>query len=74
MLEKKNFYINGEWVASKNQKDIEVINPANSKVCAIISLGSKEDVNEARNGDGRKEVNNKILSKSTHFSINNLHR
>ena len=49
MLEKKNFYINGEWVPSKNQKNIEVINPANSKSCAVISLGSKEDVNEAVN-------------------------
>ena len=25
MLEKKNFYINGKWVAPKNQKQIEVI-------------------------------------------------
>ena len=47
MLEKKNFYINGEWVISKNQKDLEVINPANSKSCAVISLGSKEDINDA---------------------------
>ena len=47
MLEKRNFYINGEWVASKNQKDIEVINPANSKSCAVISLGGKEDINDA---------------------------
>ena len=47
MLEKRSFYINGEWVASKNQKDIEVINPANSKSCAVISLGNKEDVNDA---------------------------
>ena len=47
MLEKKNFYINGEWVASKSQKNIEVINPANSQSCAVISLGSKEDVNDA---------------------------
>ena len=47
MLEKKDFYINGEWVASKSQKNIEVINPANSQSCAVISLGSKEDVNDA---------------------------
>ena len=47
MLEKRSFYINGEWVASKNPKDIEVINPANSKSCAVISLGNKEDVNDA---------------------------
>ena len=47
MLEKKNFYINGSWVAPKNPKDIEVINPATEKSCAVISLGSKEDVNDA---------------------------
>jgi len=47
VLEKKNFYINGKWVAPKNQSDIKVINPANGKSCAVISLGSKEDVNDA---------------------------
>ena len=47
MIEKKNFYINGSWVAPKNQKDIQVINPATEKSCAVISLGSKEDINDA---------------------------
>ena len=47
MLEKKNFYINGEWAASKNKKQIEVINPATEKSCAVISLGGKEDVHSA---------------------------
>ena len=47
MLEKKNFYINGKWIASKNQKDIQVIDPATEKSCAIISLGGKEDVDVA---------------------------
>jgi len=47
MLEKKNFYINGKWVAPINPKDIQVINPATEKSCAVISLASKEDVNEA---------------------------
>ena len=47
MIEKKNFYINGSWVAPKNQKDIQVINPATEKSCAIISLGGKEDINDA---------------------------
>ena len=47
MLEKKNFYINGAWVAPKNQKDIQVINPATEKACAVISLGGKEDINDA---------------------------
>ena len=47
MLEKRNFYINGTWVKPNNQKDIEVINPATEKSCAIISLGDKEDINDA---------------------------
>ena len=47
MFEKKNFYINGKWVAPKNQKQIEVIDPATEKSCAAISLGGKEDVHSA---------------------------
>ena len=47
MLEKRNFYINGKWVKPKNQKDIQVINPATEKSCAIISSGGKEDINDA---------------------------
>ncbi len=47
MLEKRNFYINGSWVAPKKSSDIEVINPATEKACAVISLGSKDDVNDA---------------------------
>ena len=47
MIEKRNFYINGSWVPPKNPKDIEVINPATEKKCAVISLGSKEDINDA---------------------------
>ncbi len=47
MIEKKNFYINGSWVAPKNLKEIQVINPATEKSCAVISLGGKEDVNDA---------------------------
>ena len=47
MIEKRNFYINGSWVAPKNSKEIEVINPATEKSCAVISLGGKEDINDA---------------------------
>ncbi len=47
MIEKRNFYINGSWVPPKNSRDIEVINPATEKNCAVISLGSKEDINDA---------------------------
>ena len=47
MQEKKNFYINGKWVNPINQKELQVIDPATEKSCAIISLGGKEDVNSA---------------------------
>ena len=47
MSDKKKFYINGKWVLPKSNKSIKVINPATEDVCAEISLGSKEDVNDA---------------------------
>ena len=47
MLDKKNFYIDGQWVNSKSSQEIKVINPANEQECAVISLGNKDDVNSA---------------------------
>ncbi len=47
MIDKKNFYINGKWVLPKHPKEIEVINPATEKSCAVISLGNKEDIDTA---------------------------
>jgi aldehyde dehydrogenase (NAD+) len=47
MLDKKKFYIDGQWVNSKNNQEIKVINPANEQECAVISLGNKDDVNAA---------------------------
>ena len=47
MLDKKKFYINGEWVNPKSNQTIDIINPATEEVCAEISLGNKDDVNDA---------------------------
>ena len=47
MLEKKDFYINGQWVKPSKPNDFEVINPSNEEPFAIISLGSKEDTDAA---------------------------
>ena len=38
MLDKKKFYINGEWVNPINQNNYEVINPSNEEVCAILAF------------------------------------
>ena len=47
MLEKRNFYINGKWVAPSKPNDFEVINPSNEEPFAIISLGDIADTNSA---------------------------
>ena len=47
MLDKKKFYINGQWVSPIKPKNYDVINPSTEEVCAVISLGSKDDTNLA---------------------------
>ena len=47
MENKKDFYINGKWVTPKSNQEIRVINPATEEDCAVISLGNKDDVNDA---------------------------
>ena len=47
MLDKKNFYINGQWIKPIRSRACEVIDPSTEEPCAIISLGNKEDVNKA---------------------------
>ncbi len=49
MENKKNFYIDGKWVAPKSKEEIKVIDPATEENCAVISLGNKDDVNDAVN-------------------------
>ena len=43
MLDKKNFYINGAWVAPKKPNDFKVIDPSTEEECAVISLGGVDD-------------------------------
>ena len=47
MYEKFGQFIDGKWQQSSSGETYEVINPATEDVCAEISLGSKEDVNDA---------------------------
>ena len=47
MLDKRKFYINGEWVDPVKKNDFEVINPCNEDPCAIISVGSKDYTDNA---------------------------
>ena len=47
MLEKRQFYINGQWVDPVKANDLDVINPSNEQVCAVISLGDQADTDAA---------------------------
>ena len=47
MLDKRKFYINGQWVDPSTKNDLDVINPSDETVCAVISLGSQADTDAA---------------------------
>ena len=47
MLDKRKFYINGEWVAPLAANDLEVINPTTEKPVAVISMGAAADIDRA---------------------------
>jgi len=49
MIDKRKFYINGTWINPIIKNDFEVINPSNEQPYAVISLGSKKDVDLAVN-------------------------
>lgn len=43
----QQFYIDGQWVAPRNLRTLEVMNPAIDEVAGTIALGGEEDVNAA---------------------------
>jgi len=47
MLDKRKFYINGEWVDPIVANDLEVLNPATEKPVAMISMGTAADIDRA---------------------------
>lgn len=47
MIEKRQFYINGQWVDSIDGRDHSVINPSTEEPCATISLGGSKDADAA---------------------------
>lgn len=47
MLEKRDFYINGAWVAPAKANDFAVIDPSTEEQCAVISLGDQADTDAA---------------------------
>nr|MDJ0946472.1 aldehyde dehydrogenase family protein [Kiloniellales bacterium] len=47
MLEKREFYIDGGWVAPRAGRDFEVIDPSSEEAVAVISLGGQADTDAA---------------------------
>ncbi len=47
MLDKRQFYINGQWVAPSRSQDFDVIDPSTESPCATISLGTDADTDAA---------------------------
>ncbi len=47
VMNKHDFYINGDWVKSESPDKLNVINPATEESIAQISLGNKQDVDKA---------------------------
>ena len=47
MKDCRQFYINGEWVNATEAHDFPVTNPATEETVAVISLGTRRDVDKA---------------------------
>ncbi|MDA8869927.1 aldehyde dehydrogenase family protein [Rhizobiaceae bacterium] len=47
MLDRREFYIDGEWVAPQEGKDFPVIDPSTEDAFATISLGGQKDTDAA---------------------------
>jgi aldehyde dehydrogenase (NAD+) len=47
MIEKRDFYIGGAWVAPRDGRDCAVIDPSTEETCAVISLGGQADTDAA---------------------------
>jgi aldehyde dehydrogenase (NAD+) len=47
IIDRRNFYINGAWVAPAEANDLDVIDPSTEQACGVISLGGEADTNAA---------------------------
>ena len=47
MPDPRHFYIDGAWVAPRQGRDFDVIDPSTEEVCATISLGGQADTDAA---------------------------
>ena len=69
MIENRNFYIDGKWVAPATTNDYAVINPSNEEICATISLGGQADTDAAVAAAKRAFESWALVSKQEKLSL-----
>ncbi|MEM1130481.1 MAG: aldehyde dehydrogenase family protein [Pseudomonadota bacterium] len=47
LLERREFYIDGKWIAPSTSRDHAVVDPSTEETCAVISLGTQADTDAA---------------------------
>jgi len=47
VLDKRNFYINGQWCSPEKINDFDVVDPSTENVIGVVSLGDIADTNSA---------------------------
>jgi len=68
-LDKRKFYIDGEWVDPVEPSNLEVINPATEKSVATISLGSVDDIHLAVGAARRAFETYSVTSKADRLDL-----
>ncbi len=62
MLDKKKFYINGEWVSPKKSNDLKVIDPSTEEELSLIHSDAADEEDSVDLG-GRRIIKKKIKKK-----------
>ena len=69
MLDKRKFYINGNWIHPQRNNDFDVLNPSTEEIYAVISLGNKNDVDLAVKAAKDAFVNWSQVEKKTKINL-----
>ena len=62
MLDKRKFYIDGQWVDPLKPNDLQVINPATEKPVAVITMGTAADIDRVFHLGGAEKVEQLLAS------------
>lgn len=69
MLDKREFYIDGQWVQPTQANDFNVIDPSTEQVCGVISLGDQADTDAAVTAANLAFENWSVTSKEERIAL-----